>query len=96
MTTGVDTFGNSGACARYANGAEGPMPLQGDRNPAEPTGTFEKPSRGGYSERVGSPDRGDHRAQSRNASERTAIPNDTGNSCECMPQPLADPHIQHK
>ena len=40
------------------------MPLQGDRNPAEPTGTFEKPSRGGYSERVGSPDRGDHRAQS--------------------------------
>src|SRR6266568_3175716 len=37
MTTGVGTFGNSGACARYANGAEGPMPLQGDRNPAEPT-----------------------------------------------------------
>jgi hypothetical protein len=30
------------------------------------------------------------------ASERTAIPNDAGNSCECMPQPLADPHIQHK
>src|SRR6266576_855423 len=28
------------------------------------TGTFEKASRGGYSERVGSPDRGDHRAQS--------------------------------
>ncbi|MEH2532020.1 hypothetical protein V1277_001600 [Bradyrhizobium sp. AZCC 1588] len=22
--------------------------------------------------------------------------NDAGNPCECMPQPLADPHIQHK
>jgi hypothetical protein len=32
----------------------------------------------------------------RNASERTAIPNDVGNSRECMPQPQADPHIQHK
>src|SRR6476646_4471613 len=28
MTSGVGTFGNSGACAQYANGAAGPMPLE--------------------------------------------------------------------
>ena len=27
MSSGVGTFGNSGAGAQYANGAEGPMPL---------------------------------------------------------------------
>src|SRR5689334_8250950 len=39
--------------------------MWGDRkNQQNQPGTFEKASRGGYSERVSSPDRGDHRAQS--------------------------------